>query len=77
MEYLENASRAIETLKGMGIPEEYLKKTYLSFLDWNSIEKYEIEEKIKKGLEGDGGNYDGGGGGAGGGGDMYGGGAVY
>ena len=47
LEYLENASRAIQTLRDFGIPEEYLQKNYLSFLDWDDIEKWKIENKIK------------------------------
>jgi len=52
MEYLENAARAISTLKDLGIPDEFLKKQYLSFLDWEAIEKYEIDSKLKAGLQG-------------------------
>ena len=61
MEYLENAARAISTLKDLGIPDEFLKKQYLSFLDWDAIEKYEIDSKLKAGLQGGEGSEAGGG----------------
>jgi hypothetical protein len=51
MEYLENATRAITTLREFGIPEEFLKQQYLSFLDWDKIEKYEVEQKLKDNLK--------------------------
>ena len=40
----------VTALKEHGIPEQYLKEKYLSFLDWDAIDKYNIDEKIEKEL---------------------------
>jgi hypothetical protein len=50
IEYLRNAADIINLLKDQGIPPEYLKNKYLSFLDWDEVEKYKTEEKIKNSL---------------------------
>jgi hypothetical protein len=43
----------IQSLKDLGLPIEYLKKKYLSMMDWTEIEKFEKLEKIDKDLGSD------------------------
>jgi len=50
LEYIDNAVRIITTLKEQGIPAQYLKEKYLSFLDWDAIDKYKIDETLDKEL---------------------------
>lgn len=46
--YVGDMVNLIESLKGLGIPKDYLVRRYLTNLDWEDIESWEIKEKIEK-----------------------------
>jgi len=50
MEYVEQMQRLIESYTALDIPKTYLKRKYLPALDWDEIEAYNAEEKVKKEL---------------------------
>jgi len=50
LEYLRSATDIINMMKEQGVPEEYLKQKYYSFLDWDDIENYQTKDKLKKQL---------------------------
>lgn len=52
--YMSNLANLVETLERIGIPKDWSKKKYLTSIDWDEVEKYEIESKIDKPLELDG-----------------------
>lgn len=46
--YMGDLATLIETLERIGIPREYAKKKYLTNIDWEDLQNYEIGEKIEK-----------------------------
>ncbi len=49
--YMSELANLVETLERIGIPKEYSRKKYLTQIDWDDVKKYEISEKIDKGLD--------------------------
>jgi cobalamin biosynthesis protein CbiG len=49
-EYMNTVATLINTLKELGIPEDYLKRKYLPF-DWEEVERIDTEANIDKNLE--------------------------
>jgi len=67
--YMSELANLVETLERIGIPKEYSRKKYLTNIDWEELEKYDVEGKIDKKLgteKDDEGGFGGGGGGMGG-----------
>ena len=48
--YLSNLANLVETLERIGVPKEWSKKKYLTSIDWEEVEKFEIDSKIEKEL---------------------------
>lgn len=48
IEFIENSSRAIEALAGLGLSKEYLKRQYMPYIDWDHAESDGIMDKINK-----------------------------
>jgi hypothetical protein len=48
--YLSNLANLVETLERVGVPKDWSKKKYLSSIDWDEVEQYEIDSKIDKSL---------------------------
>jgi hypothetical protein len=48
MEYVEQMQRLIEALKTLGVPESWLKKKYLPNINWDEVESYTADQKIKQ-----------------------------
>lgn len=48
IEFIENSSRAIEALSGLGLSKEYLKREYMPYIDWEHAESDGIMDKINK-----------------------------
>jgi len=48
--YMGDLANLIESLKRLGIPEEYSKKKYLPDIDWDEVNKYDIDKNIDKEL---------------------------
>ena len=46
MEYIQQAQSAIEALKTLGIPQDYLKKKYLPHFDWEKIENESSSDNL-------------------------------
>lgn len=49
--YLSNLSNVIENLERIGIPKEYAKQRYMTGIDWQEVEKYQIAASIDKTLD--------------------------
>jgi len=50
--YISDLSNMIRSLEEIGVPKEYARKKFLTQIDWLEIEKYEIDSKIDKTVEG-------------------------
>jgi hypothetical protein len=49
--YLSDLANLIESLDRIGIPKEYAKKRYMTGIDWQEVEQYQMETSIDKTLE--------------------------
>ena len=47
-EFLENTSRVIESLAGLGIPKDYLKRKFMPYINWDEVDNYIANEKLDK-----------------------------
>jgi hypothetical protein len=48
--YISSLVNLVETLERIGVPKDWSKKKYLTSIDWDEVEKYEIDSKIDKSL---------------------------
>ena len=48
--YISDLSNLVESLERIGVPKEWAKKKYLTSIDWDEVENYDIDEKIDKKL---------------------------
>jgi len=48
IEFIENSSRVVEALSGLGLSKEYLKRQYMPYVDWDHAESDGIIDKINK-----------------------------
>jgi len=48
--YISNLANLVETLERIGVPKDWSKKKYLTSIDWEEVEQYEIDSKIDKSL---------------------------
>jgi hypothetical protein len=49
--YLSNLANLVETLERIGVPKDWSKRKYLTSIDWDEVEKHEIDSKIDKVLK--------------------------
>lgn len=45
-EFLENTSRVIESLSGLGISKDYLKRKFMPYINWDEVDKYTAGDKL-------------------------------
>lgn len=48
--YISDLSTLVESLERIGVPKEWSKRKYLTDIDWDEVENFEISEKIDKKL---------------------------
>ncbi len=48
--YTSELANLIRTLEEIGVPKEWAKRKFLTNIDWDDVEKFEITEKIEKGI---------------------------
>ena len=51
--YLTNLANLVETLERIGVPKDWSKRKYLTSIDWDEVEKHEVDSKIDKALKTD------------------------
>lgn len=49
--YLNDLASLVETLERIGVPKEWSKRKYLTDIDWDDVNKYEIDQKIESDLK--------------------------
>lgn len=47
-EYIENSQRVIDALSALGLSKEYLKRTYMPYIDWEKAESDAIKTKLNQ-----------------------------
>jgi len=49
--HISDLCNLIRSLEEVGVPREWSKKKYLTNIDWDDVEKYEVDQKIEKNLD--------------------------
>lgn len=49
--YINNLVALVESLERIGVPRDWSKKKYLTSIDWDEVEQFEIDAKIDKSLK--------------------------
>ena len=49
--YMQEVTGLISSLEQVGVPKSYSRKKYLTNIDWDAVEKHQIDEKIERTLD--------------------------